>query len=101
MIFTRSHYADVLARLQAEAQAAMAPYPQYAGKFDACVLGVIRRDWASKGGVRLHKGDVVLVRPIPESHDGLNLITYTVFSWRTNSHCAVDTNDVRMVATTS
>lgn len=46
-----------------------APYPQYAGKFDAWVAVTITKRVAVKGGPAFEKGDIALAIPAPDEAD--------------------------------
>jgi hypothetical protein len=73
-----------------EAERRHAQYPQYVGRWNGWVLGIIKRDVKTKTGLAFKKDDVVLVKPEVRDLTGVTFDTrkdkrsLTAYSFRNN-----------------
>lgn len=96
---------ELEAQLRAEAEAAHAQYPQYAGHWDGWRVAVITKRIRTKFGVAFERGDHVLVSPdtrqervIPKRATDPQFETRTVataYSWRNRIDTSVDARYVQ------
>lgn len=92
----------ILENLKKDANYAHRQFPQYAGHWDAWVLGRITKKISTKGGLAFEKGDVVLVNPnsltyqIPEGPKK-GIVSPTCYSFRCKVDCSLGGNFVEII----
>lgn len=107
--YSRADVEALRAKLVAQANAAHAQYPQYAGHWDAWRLAEVTRRQTGKSGLQFETGDLTLVSPetrtdkIPPRGTSLpyaqwpEVLFTTAYSFRTGNDTAVRADRIREI----